>query len=69
MSIEVGLHFLPRGPSIVTTGLSDVAVCLPYRTGGGGVMVKFTSGGMDRGAFPICDWDVADAENDREDTV
>ncbi len=60
---------LPRGPSISTVGRAAIAEARPFFRTGGGRIVKLTSGGIDRGARPICDGRFEDAEKDREAKV
>jgi len=56
---------VPRGPSIATVDRADTAECRPFFGSWGGMTVKVTSGGIDNGAFPICDSCGKVAENDR----
>jgi hypothetical protein len=67
--LEAGFRNLPKGPSIDTVGLEERAEPRPFFGICGGMMVKFTSGGIDRGAFPIWDSLVAVPENARAGMV
>lgn len=63
------LNYIPNGPSITTVDWAASGEKRPFFRPEGGRTLKFTSGGIDNGARPICDGRLVDAENDREGTI
>lgn len=57
------MESVPNGPSTVTVGLSCACEGRPLLGIVGWMIEKLTSGGIDRGALPICDWLEVVAEN------
>ena len=57
----------PNGPSISTVGFSATADDLEFFRTVGWWIVKTTSGGIDKGARPICDGRCVEEEKDREE--
>lgn len=63
------LNYIPNGPSITTVDRAASGENRPFFRPEGGRTLKFTSGGIDNGARPICDGRLVDAENNREDAI
>lgn len=64
MNGSIDIDNFPNGPSIFTTGFPSTAE--PLAGGGGGMTVKFTSGGIDNAALPMWEFRHVEAEKDRE---
>ena len=60
---------VPNGPSICTVDRPATGDCPLFFFGVGGSIVKLTSGGIERGARPICDGREVDTEKDRRETI
>ncbi len=63
------LQSIPSGPSISTVDRPESGDERPFFGTTGGIIVKFTSGGIERGARPIWDRRLLDIEKDREATA
>jgi hypothetical protein len=60
---------IPKGPSICTVDLAAIGEKYPFFLTGGGRTLKSTPGGIDRGAFPICDAREGEDEKEREEAI
>jgi hypothetical protein len=58
---------IPNGPSITTVGRAAAGAIFFLKTGG--MTLNLTSGGIDKGARPICDGRYVEAENNREGMI